>query len=484
MKNKSFLIFGVFLFILGCGVFAEHTLKNIKKKGYIILSTNAEFEPFEYKDGNEFVGIDIDISREIAKKLNVNLKIEDVSYDALPLELSRNTCDFVMAAMSKTEEKARNMDFSEYYFRAKQFVIVQENSEIKNSKDLKWKRIGVNLGSTGDIYCTENLVDSKIIRYDDSTDAVLDLLNKRIQAVVVDNLPAFKLVKKNKGTKILDEYLFEEEYRIAVPKGATEVLEFINNSIKELKFEGKIDEIILKYSNDDTEINSDLSTKIYNNLIFKDRYIGILKGLFVTIEIAVFAIILGTLIGIVICIIKIMNDKNILVKILKFLADFYVMFIRGTPMVIQLFIIYYLILSSTGLNKVIIAILSFGVNSGAYVSEIIRSGILSIDKGQFEAGRSLGLSETIVMKKIIFPQAFKNIIPTLCNEFIQLVKETSVAGFIGVVDLSKSGDTIRSQTYEPFVPLVTVALIYFCIVMLITRFMSNLERRFHKNDSN
>ena len=149
---------------------------------------------------------------------------------------------------------------------------------------------------------------------------------------------------------------------------------------------------------------------------------------------------------------------------------------------VQMFIIYYLILGSTGLSKILVAMITFGINSGAYVSEIIRAGISSVDKGQFEAGRSLGLTEITTMNKIIFPQAFKNIIPTLCNEFISLVKETSVAGFIGVVDLSKAADIIRSQTYEPFVPLVSTAVIYFIIVCVISHFMSVLERSMKRSD--
>ena len=151
-------------------------------------------------------------------------------------------------------------------------------------------------------------------------------------------------------------------------------------------------------------------------------------------------------------------------------------------MVVQLFAIYYLILSATGLNKITIAMIAFGINSGAYVAEVIRSGILSVDAGQYEAGRSLGLNSFITMKKIVLPQAFKNVLPTLVNEFIQLIKETAVAGFIGITDLSRAGDIIRSQTYEPFVPLATVAVVYLAVVILTTFLMSFMERRLRASD--
>ena len=174
---------------------------------------------------------------------------------------------------------------------------------------------------------------------------------------------------------------------------------------------------------------------------------------------------------------RVSKKNTIFSKILKFIANSYVLLIRGTPVVVQLFVICYIILAWTGLPKMIVAMITFGINSGAYVSEIIRSGILSIDNGQYEAGRCLGLSHETTMSKIILPQAFRNILPTLFSEFIQLIKETSVAGFIGIMDLSKAGDMIRNYTYQPIVPLLTVAAIYFILVSVLTYLLSVFERR-------
>ncbi len=406
-----------------------------------------------------------------------------MSYSALPLEISRGTCDFIIAAMSYSEEKAQNMDFSDPYFEADQVIIVSENSDIKSGGDLHNKKIGVHLGTTGDTYCTSNLKDCEINRYNNGSEAVLDLSNGRIDAVVIDNFPAIKLSEKNPETKILDGYLFKEEYRIAVPKGDKEFLEFINTSLQELKEGGIIDQITNKYKNINNQSDKiGMWGQIYNNLIYKDRYKEILLGLKVTFEITIVALLIGISIGVFISMVKILKSRNLFMKIMNIIVDIYIAVIRGTPVVVQMFIIYYLILGSTGLSKVIVAMFAFGINSGAYVSEIIRAGISSVDKGQFEAGRSLGLTELTTMNRIIFPQAFKNIIPTLCNEFISLVKETSVAGFIGIVDLSRAGDIIRSQTYEPFVPLVSTAIIYFIIVCLISYLMSVLERSLGRSD--
>jgi His/Glu/Gln/Arg/opine family amino acid ABC transporter permease subunit len=208
----------------------------------------------------------------------------------------------------------------------------------------------------------------------------------------------------------------------------------------------------------------------------------ILEGLFTTFKITAVALLMGILIGTLVAAIKVSYSKNVLIKILKVIANIYLTVVRGTPLVVQLFVIYYLIFSSTGLHKTLIAMIAFGINSGAYVAEVIRAGVNSVDSGQYEAGRSLGLGERATMTKIILPQALRNVLPTLVNEFIQLIKETSVAGFIGVMDLSKAGDIIRSQTYEPLVPLMTVAVIYLVVVMITTLLMSILERKLKKSD--
>lgn len=473
-------------FILATTLFtanAENKLSEIKQSGEIKIATNAEFEPFEYKNGDKIVGIDIDIAKKIAESLNAQTKINDVSFDAVTLELNSGNCDFAIAAMSYSSDKAQNVDFSDVYYYSKQAIIVPNNSNIKSSSDLDGKRIGVAMGFTGDIYCTENFKNAKIERYNKSSDAVLDLINNRLDAVVVDDAPTKKLISlSNNKVKMLDEYLFEEGYRIAVPKGETELLEHINSVLKSLKDSKEIDKIVDKYITDSYSPSIDLIAQIYNNLKEKDRYKMIINGLLTTLEITAVALLIGIFIGILISAVKVSRKENFVIKILKAIADLYLTIIRGTPVVVQLFVMYYLIFSSTGLSKVVVSMIAFGINSGAYVAEIIRSGILSIDIGQYEAGRSLGLSESLTMRKIIMPQALKNVLPTLVNEFIQLIKETSVAGFIGVTDLSRAGDIIRSQTYEPLVPLSTVAVLYLITVMITTFFMSFIERKLHVND--
>lgn len=229
------------------------------------------------------------------------------------------------------------------------------------------------------------------------------------------------------------------------------------------------------------------------NFIEEDRWQWLFAGLGKTLLITFFAVILGIAIGVVIATIRSTYDKNgdslkqrnkTAYGILGFfnaLCNVYLTVIRGTPVVVQLLIMYFIILKSST-NDILIATTAFGVNSGAYVAEIFRGGIMAIDKGQFEAGRSLGFNYIQTMMYIVVPQMFKVVLPTLCNEFIVLLKETSIAGYIGIEDLAKVGELIRSKTFSAFMPLIAVAIIYLAIVMLFTWLVGRLERRLRKSD--
>lgn len=218
------------------------------------------------------------------------------------------------------------------------------------------------------------------------------------------------------------------------------------------------------------------------NFINGDNWHYIADGLVTTIQITFFAVLVGIVIGFIVGIIRSTYDKTHRLKILNFICNVYLTVIRGTPVLVQLLIIYYVIFASVRIDKVLVAVLAFGINSSAYVAEIFRSGIMSIDNGQFEAGRSLGFNYPQTMWYIIMPQAFKNVLPALCNEFIALLKETSIAGYIGLQDLTKGGDIIRSRTYSAFMPLIAVALIYLAIVLIFTQLIKILERRLRQSE--
>lgn len=221
----------------------------------------------------------------------------------------------------------------------------------------------------------------------------------------------------------------------------------------------------------------ELKAQFILNFITDDRWMSLLRGLFVTLKITFFAVILGFVLGFSVAIVRNVYENTKKLKILNFICNVYLTVIRGTPVVVQLLIIYFVIFSSIRIDKSIAAILAFGINSGAYQAEIFRSGINSIPKGQMEAGRSLGFSYAQTMVNIIMPQAIKNVLPTLGNEFIVLMKETSVAGYIALEDLTKAGDVIRSRTYSAMMPFLAVALLYLIMVMFFTYLLKLFERR-------
>jgi len=237
----------------------------------------------------------------------------------------------------------------------------------------------------------------------------------------------------------------------------------------------------------------ELLEKIKFVFLESDRYKQIITGFTNTLKITAGALVLGIIIGIIIAAIRTSFDKNkeamklrggfgyYILAFFNAICKIYLTIFRGTPIVVQLMIMYFVVFANSD-NGVLVAMLAFGINSGAYVAEIFRAGIMSIDHGQFEAGRSLGFNYFQTMRFIIIPQMFKAVLPTLCNEFIALLKETSVAGYVGVIDLTKAGNIIAGRTFIYFIPLVAVALIYLVMVMILSWLVSILERRLRKSD--
>ncbi len=471
-----------------------------------------------------------------------------------------------------------------------------DNTKTINSvDDIKGSRIGVQIGTTGDIYVSDYEGDkegSTVERYNKGADAVQALKQGKIDCVVIDNQPAKAYVEDNPELKIINEEFTNENYAITISKKNKELTKKINSALEELKKNGILDKIKDTYISgkgdyhytqkvttgktlvmatnaqfppyeyyDDNKVTGmdiemgyaiadilgmkleiqdmdfdaiinavqagkadigisgftvteerkktidfsesyttssqvvivkdksasgffgkSLTTKLHDNFVKDSRWKYLAKGLGNTLVISIFAALLGILLGFIIAVIRVSYDKNHSLKILNAIAKLYLTVVRGTPVMVQLLIIYYVIFSSVNISKILVAIIAFGLNSAAYVAEIVRSGIMSIDDGQFEAGKSLGLKYRQIMIAIILPQAFKNILPALANEFIALLKETSISGYIGLIDLTHGGDIIRSITYEPFLPLISVALIYLVLVIGLSACVSKLERRLKKNE--
>ena len=330
------------------------------ENGTLTVGTNAEFPPYESYEDGQIVGIDMDIMRAVSDELGMELKIEDMAFDSIIPAISTGKVDIGAAGFTVTEERKKNVNFTDTYTTSKQVIIVKDDTV--------------------------------------------------------------------------------------------------------------------------TSEKAGLSEKFYDNFVKDSRYVYLLKGLGNTLLITVLALLVGVVFGFLIAIVRTNHDRNGGLTILNALCKLYLTIVRGTPVMIQLLIMYYVIFQSIDTGKIVVAVIAFGLNSAAYVAEIVRSGIMAVDIGQFEAGRSLGLNYKQTMMSIILPQAVKNILPALCNEFISLLKETSISGYIGLMDLTKGGDIIRSVTYEAFMPLIAVALIYLIMVMGLSKVVNLLERKLRSNE--
>lgn len=457
----------------------------------LVMVTNATFPPYEYVENQKIDGIDPEIIKRISENLGYSLEIQDMSFDAIIAAVQSGKADIAASGITVTEERKKQIDFTIPYVVANQVIIVDKNSPVRSAAQLKDCRIGVQHGTTGDLYVSQNIKEPE--RFTHGPLAVAALLAKKIDAVVVDSEPAEVYISQQKSLHILKEPLTSEEYAFAINKKNRELLKKFNAELEKMKKSGELDSIITRYrelhskSKDKISVSSgstiDRIKESFNiNFVKDNRYLYLLNGFVITLKITFLAVLIGIAIGFGVAVIRSTADQTGKLKVLNFICKVYLTVIRGTPVVVQLLIIYFVIFGSVDIDKVLVAVVAFGINSGAYVAEIIRSGIMSIDKGQMEAGRSLGLSYWQTMKEVILPQAFKNVLPALGNEFIVLLKETSISGYIALQDLTKGGDIIRSQTYDAFLPLIAVAAIYLAVVMLLGWLLGRLEERLKKNE--
>lgn len=345
-------------YINGIGNF--HYEQKVTHGPKLVLSTNAQFPPYEFHTAEGIRGIDIEIARYIADYMGRVLEVQDIEFDAIINAINSGKADLGFAGFSVTEERKRSVNFTDPYALSKVVVVVR--GEVEN----------------------------------------------------------------------LDSQSFKDH--------------------------------------------------LYNNFVKDDRWKYIVHGLGNTLIIALFAGLMGMLIGASVSYVRITHSATGNMRFLNQVCRLYLAIVRGTPMMVQLLIIYYIVFSSVNVNKILVAIIAFGINSGAYVSEIFRSGYKGVDPGQIEAGRSLGLRFRTILSSIVFPQAFKNSLPALTNEFVSLIKETSICGYIGLTDLTRGGDIIRSLTYEAMLPLLAVAAIYFILVAGLSSCVIRLEKRLKRDE--
>lgn len=487
----SLLLITLIFSLCGCQKSDSGTNKTLT------IGTNPEFPPFEYIDENgEIAGFDIAVIKAIGEEMGYTVNIKSMEFKSLIASISTGGIDAAIAGMTVTDERKQSVNFSDSYYTATQYIVVPIGSSIKSLADLNGKSIAVQEGTTGDILATP-AEDNSIItdssttvkRFKKGTDAIVELKNNGVDAVVIDANPAKEYVNANQSslTYIVDDSS-TEEYAIAVSKGNASLLNDLNMGFEKIKANGTFDRLVEEYINNSTTASVEDSGNFFVNLANKFNYIFIktkgyqllLKGLWVTIYLSILAVLIGITLGFIIALMKLSAVKKGKKTVSSVIASIYIDIIRGTPSMVQLLIMYMIVFKSN--FGIVAAVLTFGINSSAYVAENIRAGIMAVDKGQMEGGRSLGLSYGQTMRYIIIPQAIKNILPALGNEFITLIKETAIVGYVAIQDLTKAADFIISRTYDTFMPLIAIAIIYYILIKILSMLLSKFERRLRSSD--
>lgn len=447
---------------------------------YIVMGTSADYPPYEslktVDDKLTVVGIDIEIAKMIADKLGKNLKVINRDFDFLLEDLQASKVDFVISGMNPTPQREEIVDFSNIYYEATHSVLIYEDDLDKflslEDFNLETIKVGAQLGSIQQGIVEDDFGASQKVYLKDVNNLIMQLNERKLSAVVLETPVANSFASKH--PKLVTTNFFvgssEDGTAVAVSKGNTELLDVINEVILELQTSGQLDEIIN---------NAILTDTVEPNKLLSWNYILLLlQGVLMTIVLAILSVFFGSLLGLLITTLRLSNNK-----VLSVIAKWYVEIVRGTPLLVQVLLMYsffnipVILFLGIDLSSFIPGVLALLINSSAYVSEIFRGGIDAVDSGQSEAGLALGMSNKMVMRKIILPQAIKNIIPSLGNEFISMIKETSIFMYLGVAELMYNASIIRAETFQIKEVYILTALIYLTLTLTTSKLLSLYQKK-------
>ncbi|NOR91796.1 ABC transporter permease subunit, partial [Staphylococcus aureus] len=421
----------------------------------------------------EYAGVDIDLAKKIAKDNNLKLKIVNMSFDSLLGALKTGKIDIIISGMTSTPERKKQVDFSDSYMMTKNIMLVKKDkvNEYKDIKDFNNKKVGAQKGTEQEKIAQTEIENASITSLSRLPDVILALKSGKVEGAVVEKPVAEAYLKQNPKLGISNVKFNEEEKDtvIAVPKDSPKLLSQINKTIKEVKDKGLIDKYMTNAAN---AMNDDSG--------FISKYGSFfLKGIKITILISLIGVALGSILGAFVALMKLSK-----IKIISWIASIYIEILRGTPMLVQVFIVFFGITAALGLDisALVCGTIALVINSSAYIAEIIRAGINAVDKGQMEAARSLGLNYRQTMKSVIMPQAIKNILPALGNEFVTLIKESSIVSTIGVGEIMFNAQVVQGISFDPFTPLLVAAALYFVLTFVLTRIMNMIEGRLNASD--
>jgi polar amino acid transport system substrate-binding protein len=493
MKKRKALLFTVlFAAMLAISIVTSYSnplQASSVGKDTLTLITSPDYPPYEYYDtqGGErkIIGFDVDIANTIAKQLGFQLKVMESDFNGLIPALQANRADFVMAGMTPTPERKKNVDFSIIYYQAKDTIVAPKNSNLKQPQDLAGKTVGVQLGTiqeTNAKKIAKKVTGVKLKQLNKVPEAIQEIKSRRIDAAIVEDTVAKGFAQANPDLEF--NAIPSEEgsgSAIAFPKNSA-LVEPFNKVLQQMKDKGEVKQLATKWFSQNTTASSAPAPQTGLNLDFS-RILPdipfILRGIPLTLLFTLCSVFLGLIWGTVLSLFKIAD-----IKPLTLFANAYTSVFRGTPLLLQLALVYYATPQLTGydISALQAGVLTFTLNSGAYMSETIRGGIQAVDKGQSEAAMSMGVSYWLMMWDVILPQALKNILPALVNETIGLLKDSALVSTIGVVEILRSAQIIGANKYIYFEPLLFAGLIYYVLVMGLTFGASALETRLRRSE--
>ncbi|MCV7255511.1 MULTISPECIES: amino acid ABC transporter substrate-binding protein/permease [Mycobacteriaceae] len=442
-----------------------------------VVATDTTFAPFEFQDkqGN-FVGIDMDLIRAIAENQHFTVDIKPLGFDAALQAVQANQVDGVIAGMSITDKRKQVFDFSEPYFESGiQMAVLKTNEDIKSYEDLRGKRVAVKNGTQGATFANsiKDKYGFQVVSFADSS-SMFDEVKTGNSVAVFEDYPVLLYgIAQGNGFKTVTPKEDPTGYGFAVNKGRNaELLQKFNTGLNNLKKSGEYDKIVSTYlgegaSNDD---NSFLG-------LIKSTYPVLLEGLKMTVILTVVSIAIALVLGIIFGLFRVSRAIW-----LRAIGTTFVDIFRGTPLLVQAFFIYFGIPSALGfqMSALTAGIITLSLNAGAYMTEIVRGGIQSVDKGQMEAARSLGIGYLPTMRKVILPQAIRTMIPSYINQFVITLKDTSILSVIGIAELTQTGRIIIAGNYQSFKMWLIIGIIYFVVIMALTKLSDRLEHRLVK----
>jgi len=443
-----------------------------------LIATDITFAPFEFQDASgNFVGIDIDLINEIAKDQNFNVTIKPLGFDAALQAVQANQADGVIAGMSITDARKQVFNFSDPYFDSGiQMAVLASNDEIKSYEDLEGKRVAVKNGTEGAKFA-ESIKDKygfSTVYFADSASMYDEVRTGNSQAIF-DDYPVLAYgITQGNGFKTVTPKEAGNSYGFAVNKGRNvELLQKFNIGLANLKASGRYEEILEHYlgagaAEDD---NSFLG-------LLKSTFPILMQGLKLTLILTVISIAIALVLGVFFGLMRVSRFAWV-----RAIGTVYVDIFRGTPLLVQAFFIYFGIPAALGfkMTAMTAGIITLSLNAGAYMTEIVRGGIQSVDRGQMEAARSLGVGYLPAMRKVILPQAFRTMIPSYINQFVITLKDTSILSVIGIAELTQTGRIIIARNFQSFNMWLIIGIIYFIVIMALTKLSDRMATRLDKN---